>query len=694
MFTLLTLATTALSLGFVLIAVLKKASSLAGIVADLWKKLTDIRQWRDARLSTSDKQVEQALSFLTRKVRDRAEAGKNVLAADEARLVKTSWSLSSEVMDHPDHALKDTEEFTVSASDFPILEDFFLNKTRYQRLAIVGASGIGKTTIALGLCEAILTKREKDCSAPVPVLVNASSWCLEDGGRMIDQADRSIQREYPDLRTKRASYGANPIRELLLRKQIILIVDGTDELGRHWCTRFLEQVDADAERPFILLCRSDEYNEALPPRGVVANMAVLKAAPLDTEERVRSIRAMLSPSQLREPNWKLFLDEMSDSPQGTLAQALDTPFKIWLLRVNYIDAGENPSVLLDRERFPAEVDLRAHLISGLIPALMKRSLKGNHQRLKFINPQEAKESLGYIAHLMWRAKTSAFEWWRLPSLVGRRQADLAFATVVCGGSFAFLCLASIGFFIQEAGSGIRPDLSALVLQIMLVGMLFSLLFLAAYRGGTKSALDAKPRIGQSEPRIPSDVLRGEMRSFLLTPLKLTFLIWSLFLAAFLILGLWMVDHIIEHDPGFDTMISTGHATRSEIIKLFLPNVIIVSIFGALVPVFFVLIFSSFRGLERSTGLLCFIVSLALSIAGRLPFRWLVFLQEMHSHGVMRAYGASYQFRHAELLEHLAWWHRTQHVGRRRMGLYDAGRWLAVGTATAIAVGVVLYTIVA
>ncbi|RKS08493.1 hypothetical protein DFP74_4199 [Nocardiopsis sp. Huas11] len=663
-------------------------------MADLWKKLTDIRQWRDARSSTSDEQVEQALSYLMRGVRDRVEAGKNILAADEARLVQTSWSLAFEIMDHPEHALKDVEEFTVSTSESQILADFVLNRTRYQRLAVVGAIGIGKTTIALGLCEAMLTKIEKDSSAPVPVLVNASSWCLENGGRMIDQADQSIQREYPDLRTKRANYGTTPVRELLLRKKIILMVDGTDELGHHWCARFLEQVDADAERPFVLLCRPDEYHEALPPRGVVANMAVLKAAPLDAEERVRSIRAILSPSQLKNPGWQSFLDEVADTPQGALTQALDTPLKIWLLRVNYIDSGENPSALLDRERFPAEVDLRSHLIGGLIPALMKRSLKGNHQRFRFINPEEAKEWLGYIAHLMWRAKTSAFEWWRLPALVGRRQSDLAFATVVCGGSSAFLSLVFIGLFIQEAGSGIRRDPSSLVLQTMLIGIIFSLFFLAVYRGGTEVALDAKPRIGRSEPRIPGDVLRGETRSFLLTPLKLAFLIWSLFLAVFLILGLWAVDLMIEREPGFDIMISTGYATRSEIVAHFLPDVIIASTFGALAPVFLVLIFSFFRGLERSTGLLCLIVSSTLSVAGRLPFRWLVFLQEMHSYGVIRIYGASYQFRHAELLEYLAWWHRTQHVGRRRMGLYDAGRRLAVGTATAIAVGGVLYAIVA
>ncbi|WP_160051523.1 hypothetical protein [Nocardiopsis sp. FR26] len=693
MFTLLPLITAALSMGVVLAGVLKKASSLAGIVADLWQKLTDIRQWRDARSSTSDEQVEQALSYLMRGVRERVEAGKNTLTADEARLVKTSWSLASEIMDHPEHALKDTEDFVVNTSESQMLADFLLNRTRHHRLAIIGASGIGKTMFALGLCEAILTKIEEDFSAPVPVLVNASSWCLEGDGRTIDQADRSVQREYPDLRIKRAKYGATPVRELLLRKQIILIVDGADELGRHWCARFLDQVNADAERPFVLLCRPDEYHEALPPRGVVANMAVLKAAPLDAEERVRSIRAILSPSQLKESGWQSFLDEVADTPQGALAQALDTPLKIWLLRVNYIDSGENPSALLDRDRFPTEVDLRSHLIGGLIPALMKRSMKDSHQRLKFTNPQEAKEWLGYIAHLMWRAKTSAFEWWRLPTLVGRRQSDLAFATVVCSGSFAFLFLSFVGIFIQEAPSGINRDLSSLAVQTLLIAMLFSLFFLAVYRGGTESALGAKPRIGRSEPRIPSDVLRGEMRSFLLTPLKLAFLMWFIFLAVFLTLGLWGVNRMIEHEPGFDIMISTGYATRSEIVELLLPDVITASAFMALAPVFIILIFSFFRGLERSTGLLCLIVSLTLSVAGRLPFRWLVFLQEMHSQGVMRVCGASYQFRHAELLEHLAWWHRTQHVGRRRIGLYDAGRRLAVGTATAFAVGGVLYTIV-
>lgn len=179
---------------------------------------------------------------------------------------------------------------------FRMAEDFLL---------ILGEPGSGKTITLLDLASDLIATAEANPTAPVPVVLNLSTWNESD--RSFDSwIIRELKSKYyvPERLTK----------NWLKRSRLLLMLDGLDEVisrAREKCVlainAFLEESNAvGMPTGMVLSCRVAEY-EALPIR--LRFKGAIKLLPLTIEQidhylstpRLEAIRtAVQSDAQLRE----------------------------------------------------------------------------------------------------------------------------------------------------------------------------------------------------------------------------------------------------------------------------------------------------------------------------------------------------------------------------------------------------------
>jgi eukaryotic-like serine/threonine-protein kinase len=131
-----------------------------------------------------------------------------------------------------------------------------------QMLLILGEPGAGKTTTLLTLARECVEKAERDPSAPVPVVLNLSSWT---GSRpfldwLVDELSKP---------SNGYNVGEEFARRWLKEHRLILLLDGLDEVAedrRAACVQALHAfVEEHGVPGLAVCCRSAEYG-ALPVR--------------------------------------------------------------------------------------------------------------------------------------------------------------------------------------------------------------------------------------------------------------------------------------------------------------------------------------------------------------------------------------------------------------------------------------------
>ncbi|WP_242895240.1 NACHT domain-containing protein [Actinomadura litoris] len=110
----------------------------------------------------------------------------------------------------------------------------------------------------------------------------------------------------------------------------------------------------------------------------------------------------------------------SAHPAAALADVAATPLGLWLLRTVYLTPGADPAPLTDPVRFPAEAALQAHLFDRLIPSLIAARPPSDNPAEPFrprhrYDPDQVRRWLGYLAHHLTSQTTPThdFAWWRL-----------------------------------------------------------------------------------------------------------------------------------------------------------------------------------------------------------------------------------------------------------------------------------------
>jgi hypothetical protein len=254
------------------------------------------------------------------------------------------------------------------AMDLPVGDDPFADGTddvgeladRYlrlpaRRLVVVGGPGAGKTTLAVRLVLALLERRAP--GDPVPVLVSLTGW--PHGADVAEWLTARLRQDYQRVDAE----------ALVERRLVVPVLDGFDELPAGARTAVLARLNESMHTvgPLILTSRTGEYLAAVRAADdVLAGAAVVEPEPLTPATAVAYLRAALRPPP--GPAWADLMAVLDGpAPPAALAEVASTPLGLWLLRV----AGKqltDPGVLLT---FDTAEEVRQHLFTMLIPAVIK-----------------------------------------------------------------------------------------------------------------------------------------------------------------------------------------------------------------------------------------------------------------------------------------------------------------------------------
>ncbi|MEU8250333.1 NACHT domain-containing protein [Nonomuraea sp. NPDC048916] len=547
------------------------------------------------------------------------------------------------------------------------LAAFFRGLPR-RRLVITGGPGTGKTTLAIELLLHLIETRTAD--EPVPVLLPIAEWNVKTHPRFHDWVAARVRADYAAL--SGVGKGADGTDLLAGRGHVLAVLDGLDELpedARASTLRELSRTLGDRDH-VIITSRTRAYKDLVGTTRALKGATVIAPKDLDQEAAAAYLDACLpaEPSQ----SWVKALDALREGRAPALAYVTSAAWGLWLVKVVYVDRDADPAPLLC---VPGEESgaLRAHLLDGLIEA-----------RLGHGGPVPARgaERLAWLAGLLARNGAQDLAWWRMVDYVfpGRRRHLVSEWVGVLAGAVLSLPAAVMGGMIRGAGFGLMlgvgfclgvsmprqsatdgPDFAPLQARrrlldfirmigvnspLMMFGMplglpvigymwwsegpmmgLATLVGVAGLNWITLQATQARPAAPDEQPPV--------------------------FTAAVTPASTWRVNRAL-----------TGlHLVNSVILGTVLAFAVTLFAFvdeqrglhsgqdGLIVAVF--AFGFGFMARRRDTWLRSVIFQGHLALLGRGPLRLARLLNNLHRRGLLRAAGPFYQFRHAELQEHLA-----------------------------------------
>ena len=162
------------------------------------------------------------------------------------------------------------------------------------RLLILGDPGAGKTIMLMELAKSLLEAGQQDLSAPVPVILDLSTW-REDQKTLADWLVEQISHEKYTL-------DRNMSREWLEAGRFLPLLDGLDELGLDRQCKAIAAINqylkADARLDLVVCCRWEEY-KASEDKLTELNRAI-RLQPL-TDCKIRDYLKQLSRDDLWQP---------------------------------------------------------------------------------------------------------------------------------------------------------------------------------------------------------------------------------------------------------------------------------------------------------------------------------------------------------------------------------------------------------
>lgn len=236
---------------------------------------------------------------------------------------------------------------------------------RHRRMVVLGAPGTGKTTLAVRLVRHLLASRAAD--EPVPVLFSVTGWNLRRFPDLHDWLAVRLAQDYPELRDP--ALGADPPRALVADGHLLPVLDGLDDLPRQARVAVLALLDRSLRdgEPLILT------SGTVATEGALSRAAVVEPEPLTPGEAADHLEACLPPAA--DPAWRQLVNELRRSPGSSphlraLADTVSFPLGLWLLRTVAAAPDATPGRLLTGERLTTVEKVRAHLFDAVVPALV------------------------------------------------------------------------------------------------------------------------------------------------------------------------------------------------------------------------------------------------------------------------------------------------------------------------------------
>jgi WD40 repeat protein len=189
----------------------------------------------------------------------------------------------------------------------------------------------------------------------VPIWLTLGGWDPTTTS-LADWAVDVVVRDHPYLRA--SAYGPDAAVRLLRGRRVALFLDGLDEMPPGVLGRALERLDREsADLRIVVTSRPDEYRSALE-HGRLHNAAVIELRPV----RPRAAVDFLTRDQVgeRRTAWEMLGHHLHSHPDGVTASALSSPLALSLARTAYQNA--DPIEMTDALRFSTVSALREHLI--------------------------------------------------------------------------------------------------------------------------------------------------------------------------------------------------------------------------------------------------------------------------------------------------------------------------------------------
>ncbi len=180
-----------------------------------------------------------------------------------------------------DMSVKVGEQRSVQLPPQTTILDVFDNPTISGKFLILGKPGGGKTTTLLELAEALIERAERDSDAPIPVILELSSWQEVTKRKFLsfgegEKYDPSIKEwVLSQLISKGVSQDIG--EQWLREKELVLLLDGLDELQAERqgkCVRAINQFLGGEFSPLHLVVCSrkeeyEDYEEMLQLNGAI-----------------------------------------------------------------------------------------------------------------------------------------------------------------------------------------------------------------------------------------------------------------------------------------------------------------------------------------------------------------------------------------------------------------------------------------
>jgi YVTN family beta-propeller protein len=333
-------------------------------------------------------------------------------------IVPVAWRLAPALMrGQPDgaddviHALADPELAAFGAAF----------RSSGQRLVVVGRPGAGKTSLALRLLRAILDDRTAE-SRTVPVMFAAASWT--ERGAAADLTTwlaEQLVANYPRVRTLTPEVAHHLVRG----RRILPVLDGLDEVDQRYHQQLIRALERSVDG-LVLTSRSTEYQHAIEVThdddgrvdgtGPLSDAVVVEAVDLSATDVADQIDRRLPPRH-GSPQWEAVLVGLRGGRLPALAAVASTPLGLWLLQTVYLDDPRSPRPLLDLVD-PAR--LQDHLFAELVPTLVNRANAAMEPRIagppgpwgrRTHTPAQVRRWLTALARRR-ESRTESWRWWR------------------------------------------------------------------------------------------------------------------------------------------------------------------------------------------------------------------------------------------------------------------------------------------
>ncbi|MFF9481583.1 XRE family transcriptional regulator [Streptomyces sp. NPDC014733] len=579
-------------------------------------------------------------------------------------------------------------------------------------LAVLGREGSGKSALALRFALAHLDARHSHPGqpAPVPVIFSLGSW---DPGAISLRSWLIGRMERDHTFLAERDPGNKTWAEVLVSKKCVLpILDGFDEIAIGWREKALKELNS-CLLPLIVTSRRAEIEAARKETKVVPYAIAVELADVTLDDAVTYLQNATDATlpddtdSASRTGWAPVLRELRSrqhSPAGArLASVLTTPLMVTLARFVH-ESDLDPADLLDDETFGTREALEKHLLETFIPTAYERFLGEGSTRRR--DPERAQQWLGYLAAHLTELGTPDIEWWRLGTTVRPRRLMLRVGVtvgVVCGlvaglvyGAESLLLYGPLDGLMTAGVTGPANGLALGLTFALMHGFVSRMkvggpafepsLMEIRLHGWTRNGTGKRLRESFC-PRVMGGLAGGLLFGVLWAlggaaiavfqryPGPLIALNSAMLLAAGIGLG-GVLGLIAALGAGFETAIPREESAcppdllntnRATVLTQLLTVGLVIGtgwgvLFGALSHsaldgIAAGLVAGSMTALGVGTmtawGRWVVLAQIWLPLSGWLPRDLDAFLQDAWERNILRKVGAVYQFRHAQLREHLA-----------------------------------------